>query len=187
MQFSLLTSYNTHPDSAHEPPSERTISEITFPMIEQRSGALSSSLRGRKDKVLSMSLYPFFASNTMRSFACLCKLTACVSAPAPSVCLCAPAPVQVSGREYDNLAHSCNAFRRTSARPLPRHERLQNSRINAFQRCMYTQDCIRSKPSALSHSDVHLMNHDVQLSDMMCICTNCNRKIIALVSNSRNL
>ena len=128
-----------------------------------------------------------FASNTMRSFACLCKLTACVSAPAPSVCLCAPAPVQVSGREYDNLAHSCNAFRRTSARPLPRHERLQNSRINAFQRCMYTQDCIRSKPSALSHSDVHLMNHDVQLPDMMCICTNCNRKIIALVSNSRNL
>ena len=118
LQFSLLTSYNTHPDSAHEPPSERTISEITFPMIEQRSGALSSSLRGRKDKVLSMSLYPFFASNTMRSFACLCKLTACVSAPAPSVCLCAPGPVQVSGREYDNLAHSCNAFRRARSRDM---------------------------------------------------------------------
>ena len=45
---------------------------------------------------------------------------------------------------------------------------------------MYTQDCIRSKPSALCHSDVHLMNHDVQLPDMMCDCTNCTLKITAL-------
>ena len=127
-------------DSAHEPPSERIIGKINFPnaaMTETWSGAYSSSLRGQKHKVLSMSLYQFFASNTMRSFACLCKLTACVSAPAPSVCLCATAPVQVSGREYDNLAHSCNAFRRTSARPLPRHERPQNRGINAFQRYIY--------------------------------------------------
>ena len=92
----------------------------------------------------------------------------------------APAPVQVCGREYDDLAHSCNALRRASARPLPRHERLQNRGIHAFQRCMYTQDCIRNKPPALSHSDVHLMTHDVQLPAMMCNYTNCNRKINAL-------
>ena len=55
----------------------------------------------------------------------------------------APAPVQVCGREYDNLAHSCNALRRASARPLPRHNRLQNHRINAFQlvchACVHTR------------------------------------------------
>ena len=94
----------------------------------------------------------------------------------------APAPVQVCGREYDDLAHSCNALRRASARPLPRHERLQNRGINAFQRCMYTLDCIRNKPSALSHFDVHLMTHDVQLPAMMCNYTNYTRKIEALVA-----
>ena len=92
----------------------------------------------------------------------------------------APAPVQVCGREYDNLAHSCNALRRASARPLPRHERLQNRGINAFQRCMYTLDCIRNKPSALSHSDVHLLTHDVQLPAMMCNYTFYTYKINAL-------
>ena len=45
---------------------------------------------------------------------------------------------------------------------------------------MYTQDCIRRKPSALRHSDVHLMNHDVQLPDMMCNCTNCTREMLTL-------
>ena len=45
---------------------------------------------------------------------------------------------------------------------------------------IYTQDCIRNKPSALSHSDVHLMTYDVQLPAMMCNYTNCNRKINAL-------
>ena len=45
---------------------------------------------------------------------------------------------------------------------------------------MYTLDCIRNKPSALSHSDVHLMTHDVQLSAMMCNCTNFTYKINAL-------
>lgn len=94
----------------------------------------------------------------------------------------APAPVQVCGREYDNLAHSCNALRRASARPLPRHERLQNRGINAFQRCMYTLDCIRNKPSALSHSDVHLLTHDVQLPAMMCNYTFYTYKINALIN-----
>ena len=55
----------------------------------------------------------------------------------------APAPVQISGREYDNPEHSCNTFRRASARPLPRHNRLQNHRINAFQlvrhACVHTR------------------------------------------------
>ena len=46
---------------------------------------------------------------------------------------------------------------------------------------MYTQDCIRNKPSALSHSDVHLMTHDVQLPAMMCNCTNFTYKIKALI------
>ena len=32
----------------------------------------------------------------------------------------------------------------------------------------------------LSHSDVHLMTHDVQLPAMMCNCTNCTYKIKAL-------
>ena len=45
---------------------------------------------------------------------------------------------------------------------------------------IYTQDCIRNKPSALSHSDVHLMSYDVQLPAMMCNCTNCTYKIKAL-------
>ena len=48
---------------------------------------------------------------------------------------------------------------------------------------IYTQDCIRNKPSALSHSDVHLMTHDVQLSAMMCNCTNFTYKIKALDTN----
>ena len=55
----------------------------------------------------------------------------------------APAPVQISGREYDNPEHSCNTSRRASARPLPRHNRLQNHRINAFQlvchACVHTR------------------------------------------------
>ena len=46
---------------------------------------------------------------------------------------------------------------------------------------MYTLDCIRNKPSALSHSDVHLMTHDVQLPAMMCNYTNYTRKIKALL------
>ena len=95
----------------------------------------------------------------------------------------APAPVQVCGRGYDDLAHSCNALRRASARPLPRHERLQNRGINAFQRCMYTLVCIRNKPSALSHSDVHLLTHDVQLPAMMCNYTFYTYKINALKFN----
>ena len=46
---------------------------------------------------------------------------------------------------------------------------------------IYTQDCIRNKPSALSHSDVHLMTHDVQLPAMMCSYTFYTYKINALV------
>ena len=46
---------------------------------------------------------------------------------------------------------------------------------------MYTLDCIRNKPSALSHSDVHLLTHDVQLPAMMCNFTNCTYKIKALL------
>ena len=143
-----------------------------------RTQQLAARATGHSNKHVPVSS---FTSNTMRSFACLCKLTARVSAPAPQVRVCtksmeqyssarvsAPAPVQVCGREYDDLAHSCNALRRASARPLPRHERLQNRGINAFQRCKYTLDCIRNKPSALSHSEVHLMTHDVQLPAMMC-------------------
>ena len=44
-----------------------------------------------------------------------------------------------------------------------------------------TQDCIRNKPSALSHSDVHLMTHDVQLPAMMCNYTFYTYKINALL------
>ena len=47
---------------------------------------------------------------------------------------------------------------------------------------IYTQDCIRNKPSALSPSDVHLMTYDVQLPAMMCNCTNCTYKIKALLA-----
>ena len=45
---------------------------------------------------------------------------------------------------------------------------------------IYTQDCIRNKPSALSHSDVHLMTYDVQLPAMMCNYTFYTYKINAL-------
>ena len=45
---------------------------------------------------------------------------------------------------------------------------------------MYTLDCIRNKPSALSHSDVHLLTHDVQLPAMMCNYTFYTYKINAL-------
>ena len=47
---------------------------------------------------------------------------------------------------------------------------------------IYTQDCIRNKPSALSHSDVHLMTHDVQLPAMMCNYTFYTYKINALIN-----
>ena len=67
---------------------EGHLAKSTSPMTETWSGAHSSSLSGQKHKVLNMSLYHFFASNTMRSFACLCELTARVSAPAPSMCVC---------------------------------------------------------------------------------------------------
>ena len=49
---------------------------------------------------------------------------------------------------------------------------------------IYTQDCIRNKPSALSHSDMHPMNHDVQLPDM-CNCSNCTLKMTALSDSER--
>ena len=48
---------------------------------------------------------------------------------------------------------------------------------------MYTLDCIRNKPSALSHSDVHLLTHDVQLPAMMCNYTFYTYKINALPLN----
>ena len=47
----------------------------------------------------------------------------------------------------------------------------------------YTQDCIRNKPSALSHSDVHLMTYDVQLPAMMCNYTFYTYKINTLKFN----
>ena len=47
---------------------------------------------------------------------------------------------------------------------------------------MYTLDCIRNKPSALSHSDVHLMTYDVQLPAMMCNYTFYTYKINALIN-----
>ena len=47
---------------------------------------------------------------------------------------------------------------------------------------IYTQDCIRNKPSALSHSDVHLMTYDVQLPAMMCNYTFYTYKINALIN-----
>ena len=50
---------------------------------------------------------------------------------------------------------------------------------------MYTLDCIRNKPSALSHSDVHLMTHDVQLPAMMCNYTFYTYKINALLPRER--
>ena len=47
---------------------------------------------------------------------------------------------------------------------------------------IYTQDCIRNKPSSLSHSDVHLMTYDVQLPAMMCNYTFYTYKINALIN-----
>ena len=52
---------------------------------------------------------------------------------------------------------------------------------------IYTQDCIRNKPSALSHSDVHLMTYDVQLPAMMCNYTFYTYKINALVRGQRGI